>query len=247
MDQKITEAFDAVHMGESCAHRIEQAMTRPRSSPARPMVRAAVAACLLLVMTVIMLNPTIAGAGEELAETIKLRLTRKPDAVILRENYAYYNDQILELEQFAGKSTATWTLQIPECLKVSDGRVYFMGNAESMDIRYFLEQKEQFDITGKFSADEPYICSFEQDGILHYIAIGGDFDPVVGIESIEYAHWLRRADQLNGHIGWLGAASQISYLDEEGTILPTWYAKAIVELNIPWNYEQAMRQLEETE
>ena len=246
MEQKLNQAFDALHMDAECSAKIEAAIKTTRHSPARPILRTALAFCFAAVI-VIFAHPTIASAVEELAETIKLRLTRKPDAVILRENYAYYNDQVLELELSAEKSTGTWTLQVPECLKVSDGRVYFLGNAESMDIRYFLEQKEQFDITGKFSADEPYICSFEQDGILHYIAIGGDFDPVVGIESIEYAHWLRRADQLNGHIDWLGAAGQISYLDEEGTILPTWYAKAIVELNIPWNYEQAMRQLGETE
>ena len=253
MERKLTEAFGLVHMDDACTRRIQDAMAqrRPRSSPARPLLRAAVAACLVLALMVITLNPTTAQAVEELTSRLRNYFRRTPSTIILEENYTYYNDGRMEIDSQLGHTTVLSLSQFnPSWLKVMDDRVYYTG-AENMDIEEFLSNKEQYDITGQFSAEEPFIDTFARDGITHYIAIGGDFDPEVGKDSIGCCEWLRRTDKMeeglaNGdlHAGWIGGSSRIEYLDEEGTLFGIWMAKAIVELDIPWNYTEAKQQLE---
>ena len=86
MEQKLNQAFDALHMEDSCALRIEEAMTQTRRSPARPVLRAAVAACMVLVMMVIALNPTTARAVEEIAVKLKNYFSRTPGTIILEKD-----------------------------------------------------------------------------------------------------------------------------------------------------------------
>lgn len=251
MEQKLTQAFDALHMEDSCISRIEQAMTRPRCSPARPIIRAAVAACLVLAVMAIALNPTTAQALEEVAVKLKNYFSRTPGTIILEENHTYYNDGRMEIDTQLGHTTIFGSTQFdPSWLKVMDDRVYYT-RPEDVGIREFLANKEQYDITGQFSAEEPFLDTFESDGITHYIAIGGDFDPEVGKDSVGCAEWLRRTDKMQEglekgdlHAGWIGGSSGFQYLDEEGTVFPIWYARAVVELEIPWDYPEAKQQLE---
>ena len=256
MEQKLTDAFDAVHMDDACARRIQEAMARkrPRSAFTHPGVRAAVAACLVLVLAVVTLNPTTARAVEELTSRLKNYFSRTPGTIILEEDYTYYNDGRMEIDSQLGRTTVLSLTQFnPSWLKVMDGRVYYTG-AEEVDVRELLANKEQYDITGKFTAEEPFIDIFERDGITHYIAIGGDFDPEVGEDSIGCCEWLRRTDKMEEglasgdlHAGWIGGSARIEYLDEEGTLFALWTARAIVELDIPWYYTEAKQQLEATE
>ena len=254
MEQKLTEAFDALHMDDSCALRIEEAMSHPHHSPAWPMVRAAFAACLTLAILVIALNPTTAGAVEEIAVRLRNYFSRTPGTIILEKDYTYYNDGRMEIDSQLGQTTVLSPTQFsPSWLRVMDDRVYYTG-AEDLDIQEFLANKERYDITEQFSVEEPFLTSYEKDGILHYIAIGGDFDPEVGIDSIGCCEWLRRTDKMEEglavgdlHAGWIGGSSRIEYLDEEGTLFNLWMAKAIVELDIPWYYTEAKKQLESYE
>lgn len=254
MEQKLTEAFDALHMEDSCTQRIEDAMTHPRRSSARPVLRAAVAACLTLAILVIALNPTAARAVEEIAVKLKNYFSRTPGTIILEKDYTYYNDGRMEIDSQLGQTTVLSPTQFsPSWLRVMDDRVYYT-EAEDLDIQEFLANKELYNITGQFSAEEPFIATFERDGITHYIAIGGDFDPEVGMDSIGCCEWLRRSDKMEEglaggdlHAGWIGGSSRIEYLDEEGTLFNLWMAKAIVELDIPWYYSEAEQQLESYE
>lgn len=251
MEQKLNQAFDVLHMEDSCVSRIEQAMTRPRRSPARSFVRAAAAACLVLTLMLITMNPTVAQAVEEAAVKLKNYFSRTPGTIILEEEYTYYNDGQMEIDSQLGQVTIISSTQFyPSWLKVMDERVYYTG-PEDVDIQDFLANKEQYDITDHFSAEEPFLTTFESDGITHYIAIGGDFDPETGIDSIGCAEWLRRTDQMQEglaegdlYAGWIGGSSRFQYLDEEGTVFPIWFAAALVEQDIPWGYTSAKQQLE---
>lgn len=240
MEQKLTQAFDALHMDDSCASRIETAMTEPRRSPVRPMVRAAIATCLVLMLTLIAISPSTARAVEELAAKVKNYFSRTPGTIVLEEDYFYYNDGYHELESIPGRTTGTsLDLHSPRWLNEEDGRVYFVGDLQNLDI------------TGQFSAEVPFIYTYESMGILHYIAVGGDYDSETGLDSIGYCEWLRRKDEMEEglaigvlHAGWMGGSSRFKYLDEPGTLFPIWYAKAVVELDIPWDNTEAKQQLE---
>lgn len=251
MEQKLTQAFDALHMEDSCVSRIEQAMTRPRRSPARSFVRAAAAACLVLTLMLITMNPTVAQAVENMTQKIQGFFSRTPGTIILGEDYTYYNDGQMEIDSQLGQVTVFGSTQFdPSWLRVIADRVYYTG-PEDVDIQEFLSNKEQYDITGHFSAEDPFLDTFESEGITHYIAIGGDFDPEAGIDSIGCAEWLRRTDQMQEglaegdlYAGWIGGSSRFQYLDEEGTVFPIWFAAALVEQDIPWGYTSAKQQLE---
>ena len=252
MEKRITEAFDALHMEEGCISRIEQSMQAEQTnrSPARPIFRT-VAAVLRLAVLVIALTPTAVRAMEELAAKVRSYFTRSPGTVVLEEDYVYYNDGHIELESKAGDMAMVSgsTGAIPEWLKIMDGRVYFTGNAENSDINYFLENKEQFDITGQFSEEEPFLCTFEKDGVTHYIAVGGNFDPEIGYDSIGYLERLRRTDNIDEGLfaGWIGGFGRMQYRDADAGLFPIWYAKAVVELELPWNNQEAKKQLEDWE
>lgn len=252
MEERIIEAFDAIHMNDGCISRIEMAMqeSKPRRISIRPFLRAA-AACLLLAVLFVTLNPTAAQAVEKLAEKVRGYFTRTPGTVVLEEDFVYYNDGKIELESKAGDMAMVsgQTGANPDWLKIMDDRVYFTGNAESNDIKYFLANKEQFDITGQFSEEDPYLCTFEKDGITHYIAIGGDFDPEVGYDSIGFLEQMRTTDKIDDGIyaGWIGGFGRMEYRDADAGLFPIWYAKAVLELEIPWDSREARQQLEDWE
>ncbi len=249
MEERIVEAFDAIHMDAPCICRIENAMEakQAKHAPVRPILRA-IAVCLLLAVLFVTLNPTAAHAVGKLAEKVRGYFTRTPGTVVLEEDFVYYNDGKIELESKAG-DMAMVTGQTgvnPDWLKIIDDRVYFTGDVGT---KYFLDNMEQFDITGQFSEEEPFVSTFEQDGITHYIAIGGDFDPEAGYDSIGFLEQMRRTDKIDDGIyaGWIGGFGRMKYRDADAGLFPIWYAKAVVDLEIPWNSREARQQLEDWE
>lgn len=243
MEQKLTQAFDAVHMDEGCMEKVQQAMAqkKPSRSPVRYALRTAVAVCLVLIL-VVALNPTAAKAVEEIVESVKAAFPWKPDTVILGDDTTYYADDQMQITQGPDGSTGALRTAAPTWLKEKDGRVYFLANLENKDI------------TGLFSAEEPFLYIYEKDGVIHHIAVGGDYDPEVGLDSVGYGEWLRRTDKMeeglaegNTHAGWIGGGGSRMYQDAEGTLFALWYARAIVEMEIPWGNTEAKGQLEALE
>ena len=248
MEKKLTEAFDAVHMDDACAAKIEAAMKtqKTRSTTVRPVLRAAAAACLVLVM-VLACNPTMVQAMEipitEAIEKIRATFQRIPGTVVVKEDYAYFNDGIIELEHAeTGTSVSFDTSKPPLYLQERDGRLYFTGNLENIDI------------TDLISIEEPFTYTYDKNGITYYIAVGGKYDPDTGIASIGYGQWLRNTQKMNEglangdhHAGWLGG-NGANYLDDyEAGTQAVWYAKALVEMDIPWGNTEAQKILESLE
>jgi len=246
MEQKLIDAFDSMQMSDGCADKIYQSMQHKNSRPIHKSsflrVGAAICLALLIVST---LHPGIASAMEATAErTLEwFRATFRKDhgVVVLENDYVYYNDGHLEVEVF-DKSSVTDTFDLtlspyPDWLAEEYGRVYFLGDSEKEDI------------TDIFSMEEPFLYVYEEDGITHYIAIGGSYDSEIGLDSVGYSEWLRRTDQISdGNLfdGWLGGGGSGQY-DPNTDDYALWYAKAIVELNIPWNFTEAKQQLESYE
>lgn len=247
MEKKLTEAFNAVHMDDHCVERIEKAMKKKtrKHIPVRPVWRTAAAACLVLVMIVAM-NPTIAQAMEwtvsEAIEKIRATFQRVPGTVVVEEDYVYYNDGYIEHEHISGSSapgsTTSLTMKHPAWLKEEDGRLIFKANTESIDITHLI------------SMEEPFTYIYEKDGITHYLAVGGVYNPEEGLDSIAHCEWLRNTAEMeegiaNGdnYAGWLGGGNVNRYDPETGS-LALWYAKAVVEMDIPWENTDAREVLE---
>jgi len=127
-------------------------------------------------------------------------------------------------------------------LKENNGRLIFRCNLEIIDI------------TDVISMDNPFTYIYTVDGIIHYIAVGGDYDPETGLDGVGYCEWLRDANKMEAgiadgdiHAGWLGGnGGRIHYDSETGTHA-VWYAKAIIEMDIPWGSSEAEALLEELE
>lgn len=241
MERKLTEAFDALHMSDRCADKIYHSMEQKSAHRNRKSTFLRVAATICLTLLIISpLHPGIAQAVETTAERtlqwLRSTVSRGHGVTVLEDDYVYYNDGHMEIEVFEGSSVDTPKDSVlapyPAWLKEADGRVYFLANMENRDI------------TDSFSQEEPFLYVFDKDGITHYIAIGGNYDPEKGLDSVGYSEWLRRGDHTEFD-GWLGGGGAGQYAPQTDDYA-LWYAKAIVEMNIPWNYQDALRVVENT-
>ena len=235
MEKKLTEAFEAIQMPKNCTDRIQRALEQKTTPGFRkiPVLRAAAALCVVILLLPT-LHPGVAQAvadtAEKTLEWFRSTISRGHGVTVMEDDYIYYNDGHMELEVHKGSSvnpTHDSTLTpYPSWLKEQDGRVWFLANMENQDI------------TELFSQEEPFVYIYDKDGITHYIAIGGNYDPAEGLGSIGYSEWLRRTDP-EGNGDWLGGGGAGQY-DPETNDYALWYAKAIVEMNIPWNYQSAL-------
>lgn len=226
MEEKLTKAFDSLHMGEECSEKILFAMKakkKPHFFTVRHLRTASAVFVLLLLISG--LHPAVGNAVGDFTQAIQTFFAWKPDS----PDSAYSTDDTEPDNHTTG----------PVWLKERNGRVYFLANMENRDI------------TESFSADTPFTYHYEKDGVLHYIAIGGLYDPVIGLKSIGYAEWLRDSDKMNEgvaegklHAGWISGDSSFQYLDPDGLQYPVWYARAVVEMEIPWGYTEAKQQLD---
>lgn len=231
MEKKLKKAFAAVHMDDRCSKMIQTEMEKHKQAhtPAQKMRRiAAAAAACLIMMLFAFANPVIVRGVEEAVKEIAETVRR----TIIGKDYVYYNDGYIQIEQINGStapsSTATLKLKHPSWLKESEGRLYFRANLEYMDI------------TELISMEEPFTYIYDKDGITHYLAVGGVYDPEIGLDSIGHAEWLRNTSEMeegaaNGdlHAGWLGGGSQNHLDNDTGEDYP-WFAAAKETLGIPW-------------
>lgn len=239
MDKKLFDAFDAVHMDDCCSENIRTAIENhtKHSLPSRKLWRfAAVASACLILMLFAFTNPVIVQGVEEtvikLAQTVFGAINRGHGVTIVEEDYVYYNDGYMEIEHFNGSSasgsTTSVILKHPSWLKEKDGRLYFKANLEYIDI------------TDLISMEIPFTYIYDKNGITHYIAVGGDYDPEIGLDSIGHSEWLRSTAEMeegaaNGDLyaGWLGGRSD-NHLDNDTGEEYAWFTAAKEELDIPW-------------
>ena len=243
MEKKLTEAFDSLRMDDACAEKIEQAMLNRthRPSPIRPILRTAAAACLVLVMVVALAgNPIVAQAMENVEEEI---------AQILAEVKAYFGytevashyvsddrsyvavtGTITDKESgetMSGMSSSYDTGTTPQWMEETDGRLYFTGNGEHIDI------------TDLISYDVPFTYIYtDAKQVTHYIAIGGVYDDPEKAYSIGWFEFFRNAPDSGevfqeGADRWIGGYGA-HFSDPDTDIDYGWYTTAMKEMEIPW-------------
>ena len=191
----LTNFFDSVHMPKECEDRILNTISTPRRK-FRP--SAAVAAVVALVL-VLGMSPTVRAAVEDwittrfpgLDLTIQQRITEKGT-----EEMLVYIDT-----------------EAPTFAYTENGRLYFTGNGENLDI------------TDEITEERPYFYTCEDDrGYEIYFVVGYDGT----IENFGTYEFIRKDGQWFTGSGRNFLSSQV-----EGQAYP-WVKVVWDTLNIPW-------------
>ena len=228
MNANIRSAFEEVTMPQACEEKILAAMAQKKRAKARPnFVRITAAAACLMAMVLLLTNPTvvqalentIASALEKFTETTEesnvIVRYESPDGKFTDES-VYDKDGNLIIGRGGNDLT-----KVPEWYVEQDDRVYFAGNGEWIDV------------TDLISLDTPFTYTYNQGGIVHYIAIGGVYDPDPEKWNVGYAEWYYDPNGLDGQGDWIGGYCD-NYWDKETDDDWPWLAKAKEEMGIPW-------------
>ena len=102
---------------------------------------------------------------------------------------------------------------------------------------FFEANGERIDITDRISIEEPFTYTFtDANKIIHYICIGGVFDPDPEKNNVGYAEWFYDPATAgpNGNImGWIGGYAD-NYWNKETDDDWPWLIKGKETLGIPW-------------
>lgn len=162
MERKVYDFFEGETMPEDCANRIEDRMThRPKAAIQWRRFAAAAAAMLVLVLAVFNVDSICAQADsilDEITHALNPDIPRKIGKV--EEGvYRGYSNLITE----DNGSSSAW--EGGSFVTVQDGRLYFTGNGEFIDI------------TDLCSNDKAYIYPLNSgNGTIHYLCVGGTPD-----------------------------------------------------------------------
>lgn len=167
MEHKIREFFASETMPADCAERIGTAMTRSRRAH-RPFPRAlpAMAAVLALILMLGSIPAVRAGAQdiyERFLHTIAPELADEIGEVA-EDHVVLINGFHATSGDATGNDLDIWIYEEEEVkfCEVRDGRLYFIGNGENMDI------------TDLCSAEKAFVYAVaDKDGRVGYLAVGG--------------------------------------------------------------------------
>ena len=166
MEHEIRDIFASERMPADCAARIEAAMAKPRRARTLPRALSAIAAVLALVLMLGSIPAVRAGAQdiyERFIHTISPELAdeigevEEDHVVLINGFHATSGDA-------TGNDLKIWIYEeknVKFC-EARDGRLYFTGNGENMDI------------TDLCSAEKAFVYAVaDKDGRVGYLAVGG--------------------------------------------------------------------------
>lgn len=208
MKDQVRDMFDQITMPENTIQRVRQVMAakaggrtpRRSYSTRRP---AAVAAAFLTVILLASatLNTEVRAAVNEFVK-----------------RYVFHGGLTVIERREDGVSSVSYGSSMHLFVETrEDGRLYFIGNGENIDI------------TDMTSMEKPYIHTYtDADGIEHLLIVGGT------PENFGMTEFYRESggDQ-EGWQDWIGGNSE-NYMDMETGKAYSWLARAWEELNIPW-------------
>lgn len=211
MERKVFEYFDGETMPEDCARRIEGSLVL-RPKPAIGWRRFAAAAAVLVLMLAVFNADGICAQADSILDEITHVLN--PDiprklGEVAEGIYQGYSNLITEDDG----TSATW--EGGSFVTVQDGRLYFTGN------------REHIDITDLCSNDKAYIYPLNSgNGTIHYLCVGGTPD---NYGYCEFIFDLNAEEQ-----PWkIGGGS--NHLDRDNNWEPYgWYVDVKETLGHPW-------------
>lgn len=213
MEKQIHDYFDSVTMPKDCAEQIETTLRHSgkRSTPRRIPRPLAAAAMLALVLVAVLNFDSICTSATSFLESITHQLNPGVEDALDKEIgqvedglYVGYNGLIADIHSNSSSSQYSATANF---LNVENGRMYFVGNGECIDI------------TDKCSAEVAYVYALEDNtGVIHFLIAGGTpdnygyaefmYDPN-GAQWIagESYNYLDRNNDWNAY-GWLTDAKE---------------------------------------
>jgi len=235
MKDRICNLYDQIHMPDPCENQILAALEQ-RKIPGSKLPRIAAAAACLIALLMLLCNPTVAAALEStftsvLEKIIEIQTAPGQDALTVvryqssegkfSTEHKYRPDGSLIIG--SGRNDLT---KIPKWYVEQDDRVYFAGNGEWIDV------------TDHISLETPFTYIYtDQSGIIHYIAIGGVYDPDPEKWNVGYAEWYYDPDYVDpvhgiqGH--WVGGYCD-NYWNKDTDDDWPWLQKAKTDMGIPW-------------
>lgn len=229
MEDKIREAFHTVQMDHHTGQRILNAIGEKNRTQNRfSLRRFAVAACLIAFVAVLC-NPTVVEALENTVE--KIITLHKNNQDIKTLEYKTSDGKFHDTYEFdedgnmiSSKGGNNLMVQ-PAWLVYQGDRVFFEANGERIDI------------TDRFSMEEPFTYIYtDANKIIHYICIGGVFDPDPEKNNVGYAEWFydpAKAGSKGTIMGWIGGYAD-NYWNKETDDDWPWLMKGKEALGIPW-------------
>lgn len=197
----IVDAFDRINMPETCEEKIRQRMHRKAQENNKPVRRLyPVAAVLAAVVMILSFGTEVRAAVNQL---VVKYFFPDSDITIYEER-----DENGELVQITGVNT-----EAPAFARMVNGRLYFLGNGEKIDI------------TDVVTEEEPYYYTFTDDyGLTHHMAVAYNGT----IENFGIYEFIREADG-----AWVTGTGRNFMSAETETRYP-WVDIIWAKWDIPW-------------
>ena len=234
MNNKIYSVFDDIHMTDACQDNILTAIAHnaPTLTFKPNLGRLTASAACLMTVLLLLCNPTVVAALENAFFSVLEKYTevRNDESTVVRyqsPDGKFYTEDIYRADGTfiigQGRNDLTKT---PEWYVEQNNRVYFAGNGEWIDV------------TDQISLETPFTYIYtDQGGIIHYIAIGGIYNPDPELCNVGYAEWyydpefVDESREIQGR--WVGGYCDNYWNKDTGDDWP-WLAKAKKEMGIPW-------------
>lgn len=206
MKEQITRMYDKITMPEEAQLRIRRAMAEGRGHRRNPLVQvgkkvAAIAAVLALVLVI---SPTARAAVREW--TVKYFF---PDSDITIYEQTDENGNVIGI---AGVDT-----EAPPFARIVNGRLYFLGN------------NEKIDITDQITEENPFYYTYVDDyGLTHAMAVG--YSGSIENYGIYEFIW----EEVAGTRDWVTGTGR-NFMDIETEKRYPWVDIVWEDLGIPWS------------
>lgn len=193
--------------------------------------RIAITAACVLVLVAFVGFPLVTQATDKLQEVMSW-LTDHSELKSLEVAYQPTDSGVAFL---IGKDKSGYTFEgsyydgtIPSWLTQEDEHLFFTANGEHMDI------------TEQFTMDTPFTYIYtDEQMIIHYIAVGGEYDGDLSYHLFGYAEWFQvtpgaESIEVLDEDGWMGGYSGNAY--SGGTSEYPWFTAAKEIFDLPWYY-----------
>lgn len=232
MKDAIRSAFAEITMPQSCERQVLDTLrqNKNRTNARANYLRIAAAAACLMAFMLLLCNPTVVEALENaITGALKKTVETQEETTVI--TYESPDGKFFDEDTYDSAGNLNTghghnnLLVTPEWYVEQDDRVYFAGNGEFIDV------------TDLISLDTPFTYTYtDQGGIIHYICIGGVYDPDPEIRNVGYAEWFYDPNYVhaNGIQGnWIGGYCD-NYWDKDTGTDWLWLQKAKQEMSIPW-------------
>ena len=200
MKERIVGAFDTITMPVSCEEKIRTGTVRKRPVGRLGQRIAASAAMLALVLA---LSPSVRAA----VESLRVKYFW-PDSDITIYEQMNENGDVIGI---TGVDT-----EAPPFARMVNGRLYFLGNGEKIDI------------TDVLTEETPYFYAYQDDyGLTHYMVVG------YSGELTNYGIYEFIKEETLGQETWVTGTGR-NFLDPETESRYPWVDIVWEELAIPW-------------